>query len=222
MEASLNIQKGVKVLNPYPVEAKYFNNAGTPYTGVPQVMSEIAEGLRHQGLTVNVAGVEYWWATSVLTIDPVVKKTEITLATQAEAVGGIENTKVMTALRVKEAIDNIAVAHDTTLTGNGTTASLLSVNLTKLPIRIALFKNGLGAYPQMFSYPEATVFGSITLQPNCSNYSIKIGATTYNVGSAIHANLAIPANTTITLLDLTISDTAVYFAANALLILNPS
>jgi hypothetical protein len=66
MGATIQLPGGLKVLNPAPEITKYFNNANTPYTNVAQVLSEITSGIRHQGLTVNVAGVEYWFKDGIL------------------------------------------------------------------------------------------------------------------------------------------------------------
>jgi hypothetical protein len=55
----------------------------------------------------------------------------------------------------------------------------------------------------------------MTLQPNCSNYSITVGATTYNNTTSI-VNLVIAANTVIYINDLTIASGV---TANALLTL---
>lgn len=64
-QASLEFSGGLKVTGEKPEITKYFNNAGTPYTSVAQVKAETV-GVRHQGLTVNVAGVEYWFKDGIL------------------------------------------------------------------------------------------------------------------------------------------------------------
>ena len=70
--ASLELPFGIKVLNPTPADAKYLND-GVPYTGVTQVNSLIGAGIRHTGLTVNISGVEYWYAEGIGDGDLVVK-----------------------------------------------------------------------------------------------------------------------------------------------------
>jgi hypothetical protein len=55
-----------------PVDAKYLNNL-SPYTGVTQANSLIPISERHIGLTVNVNGDEYWYATGVTNTDLVFK-----------------------------------------------------------------------------------------------------------------------------------------------------
>lgn len=69
----LELPFSVKTLNPQPEIAKYFNQAGTPYTDVTQALTELTSGIRHIGLTVNIAGVEYWFKDGVLDIDLVTK-----------------------------------------------------------------------------------------------------------------------------------------------------
>lgn len=76
MNASIEIQNGVKTLSSAPADAKYYNNSGAPYTNVAEVNSQIPSALRGRGLTVNVAGVEYWYKDGILDTDLVVKITE--------------------------------------------------------------------------------------------------------------------------------------------------
>ena len=70
---SLQLPFGVRVLNASPVENKYFSNAGTPYTSVSQANTQIASGVRHIGLTVNINNVEYWYENGILDNDLVIK-----------------------------------------------------------------------------------------------------------------------------------------------------
>ena len=54
---------------------RYLNDL-VPYTSVNQAKTLIPFAQRYAGLTVNIAGVEYWWPsnTTDLTLDPIVKK----------------------------------------------------------------------------------------------------------------------------------------------------
>jgi hypothetical protein len=73
MSATIQLPGGLKVLNPAPEITKYFNNANTPYTDVSQVLTQLVSGIRHQGLTVNVTGIEYWFKNGILDTDLVIK-----------------------------------------------------------------------------------------------------------------------------------------------------
>lgn len=55
--------------------AKY-DNDGKGYTDVANAMSVLPNTVRYAGLTINVAGIEYWWPSndSDLTKDPIVKE----------------------------------------------------------------------------------------------------------------------------------------------------
>jgi hypothetical protein len=64
MQAAIEIQKGIKVMNPYPTESKYFSENNVPYVDPSEAIAQIPIALRHLGLTVNVANVEYWWKIS--------------------------------------------------------------------------------------------------------------------------------------------------------------
>ncbi|MBS1506030.1 MAG: hypothetical protein JSS79_05230 [Bacteroidetes bacterium] len=58
-----------------PIDSKYFNAAGVPYGSLSEVLTTIAGPLRYQGLTVNITGVEYWFANGVTNSDLVAKGT---------------------------------------------------------------------------------------------------------------------------------------------------
>ena len=94
MNASIEIQNGVKTLSNSPLDAKYFNNNGVPYTNVAEVMAQLPLALRNQGLVVNIGGVEYWWNTSDVSIEPVIKTSAaIEYSTNIEA-DKLSTTKV--------------------------------------------------------------------------------------------------------------------------------
>ena len=73
MSATIQTPGGLKVLNQQPEITKYFNNNGTPYTSLSEVLSQITSGLRHIGLTVNINNVEYWFENGILDSDLVEK-----------------------------------------------------------------------------------------------------------------------------------------------------
>jgi len=70
---SLELPFGLKIVNPVPVDAKYFSSGGTVYTTVSQVNTQIPSSIRHRGLTVNIAGVEYWYKNGIADLDLIVK-----------------------------------------------------------------------------------------------------------------------------------------------------
>lgn len=72
--AQLELPYSVKVLNPRPLDAYYFNGSGTPYTNTAQVISQIVSAVRYRGLTVNVNGTEYWFAAGTADGDLVIKE----------------------------------------------------------------------------------------------------------------------------------------------------
>ena len=87
MANSVNLPKGIRTLTAdAPVESKYFNIAGTPYTNTAQVISEIVEAIRHKGLTVAVANgasiQEYWFKDGVADLDLIVKSFEVSVWTK--------------------------------------------------------------------------------------------------------------------------------------------
>jgi hypothetical protein len=61
---SIQLSDNIRVGQQLPLESKYFNGT-VPYTDVAQAESLITIGLRHRGLTVNIAGVEYWFKDGI-------------------------------------------------------------------------------------------------------------------------------------------------------------
>jgi hypothetical protein len=78
--AQLELPYSVKVLNPKPVDAWYFESDGTPYDNTAEVLAQVTAGVRYRGMTFNVNGVEYWFGAGTADLDLTVKSTAFTLA----------------------------------------------------------------------------------------------------------------------------------------------
>jgi len=61
-----------------PVEDKYYNVL-SPYTSTSQVNTTLLSSIRYRGLTVNIAGVEYWYKDGIADGDLVIKGGAITV-----------------------------------------------------------------------------------------------------------------------------------------------
>lgn len=70
--AKLELPFGVKVVNPESVDA-YYSNDGIPYVDETTAVAAVPAGVRYLGLTVNIAGVEWWWKNGLLDGDLIVK-----------------------------------------------------------------------------------------------------------------------------------------------------
>ena len=70
--ANLELPFGVKVLNPLPADGKY-DNDGVPFATTIAANAAIPIAIRHLGLTVNIAGNEYWWKDGVTDPDLEIK-----------------------------------------------------------------------------------------------------------------------------------------------------
>ncbi len=67
-----------------PVDGKYFNRVTKlPYVDISEAISLLPLAVRYKGLTINIAGVEYWWpADSVdLSINPIIKEVDLSTLT---------------------------------------------------------------------------------------------------------------------------------------------
>lgn len=83
--AQLELPYSVKVLNPKPLDAYYYNTSGTAYTNTAQVISQVSAGVRYIGMTVNVAGVEYWFSPTTADGNLVVKAPTLASVTNSKA-----------------------------------------------------------------------------------------------------------------------------------------
>ena len=71
--ANLQLPFGIEVLNQKPADAKYFLSGETPYNDISEVNSTLVSGIRHTGLTVNIAGDEYWYKNGIGDLDLILK-----------------------------------------------------------------------------------------------------------------------------------------------------
>jgi hypothetical protein len=112
---AINLNDNIKVLAGKPTDARYLNNL-TPYASVSAANTAIGSTLRYTGLTVNVAGVEYWYADGILDGNLVVKDSGLASTGLTTAINGL--TKVGNAVKLGGTLTGV-----TTL--NGSTANLL-------------------------------------------------------------------------------------------------
>lgn len=123
---ALGFPFGFRVANPEPLDNKY-----GPYATTAAAIAAVLAGERYIGLTVNVAGVEYWWKDATGDVDLVIK-----------SMGGGWNTTGETILTGDVTISgnfskfftgtgNFAIGHNAPLAklhvrGNGTTTGALT------------------------------------------------------------------------------------------------
>lgn len=76
-QTQLELPYSIKVLNPKPLDAYYYNTSFTPYTSTSQVTSQIPVSVRFRGMLVNVNGAEYWFRDGTANGDLVIKTTTL-------------------------------------------------------------------------------------------------------------------------------------------------
>jgi len=62
---AIQLSDNISINAAKPDGARYFNRANRPYESVQQVLSELAQSVLHEGLTVNVMGIEYWFPDGI-------------------------------------------------------------------------------------------------------------------------------------------------------------
>ena len=66
---AIELNDNIKVLAPKPIDSRYFKPNNVPWVSVSEVNLTIPSVERHQGLTVNIAGVEYWYKNGINNLD---------------------------------------------------------------------------------------------------------------------------------------------------------
>lgn len=64
-QAQLELPYSVKVLNPKPLDAYYFNTSFAPYANTAEVISQVTAAVRYRGQTFNVSGTEYCFCAGI-------------------------------------------------------------------------------------------------------------------------------------------------------------
>lgn len=72
-QSELQLPYSIRVLNPKPLDAYYYNFSFTPYADPAEVLSQVVSTVRFIGQTFNVAGTEYWFAAGITDGDLVTK-----------------------------------------------------------------------------------------------------------------------------------------------------
>lgn len=128
---ALEIPFGIKVLNPLPVESKFFNSSGLPYVDTTEVTTEIPESIRYQGLTVFVVDTEYWFKDGVTDGDLIVKST-------GGSISGSGTTNELTYWTGSSAIGSLSTATYPSLTELSYVKGLTSSAQTQITAREVL------------------------------------------------------------------------------------
>ena len=76
---AVQLNDNIKINAGKPVDSKYLNLSNVAYVSIAEAIVTIPISERHIGLTVNVAGVEYFWKNGVNDTDLVIKETQINL-----------------------------------------------------------------------------------------------------------------------------------------------
>jgi len=93
---AINLTDNIKVGQQLPVDSRYFNGL-LPWASTAAVTTGIPAALRFRGLTVNVLGVEYWWADGISNEQLVIKTVDVTLNLQEVTDEGSTTTNSITA-----------------------------------------------------------------------------------------------------------------------------
>lgn len=65
---SIKVNDNFKVLTGKPINAVYYNNIGLPYTDETEALAQIPLAYRFLGLTINIAGDEYWFKSNLTSL----------------------------------------------------------------------------------------------------------------------------------------------------------
>jgi hypothetical protein len=93
---AINLTDNIRVGQQLPVDSRYFNGL-LPWASLAAVTTGIPTALRFRGLTVNVLGVEYWWADGISDVQLVIKTVDVVLDLQDVTDEGSTTTNSITA-----------------------------------------------------------------------------------------------------------------------------
>jgi len=93
---AINLTDNIRVGQQLPVDSRYFNGL-LPWDSLIAVTTGIPTALRFRGLTVNILGVEYWWADGILDEQLVIKTVDVVLDLQDVTDNGSTTTNSITA-----------------------------------------------------------------------------------------------------------------------------
>lgn len=161
---------GVNVKNPAPLDIKFFNQAGTPYTTTAQVLSQLTPGLRHQGLAVWVGNDRYVFKNGIADSDLVLDGGgDMVLA------GTQTNTGLKTFLNGTLGMRNVANTFTSQFTNTNTAArtyTLPNSNGTIALLSDFTANNGVTRVGNNFSLSGSYSTNLVFSSPNNANFNI--------------------------------------------------
>jgi hypothetical protein len=182
---------GVNVKNPAPLDIKFFNQAGTPYTTTAQVLSQLTPGLRHQGLAVWVGNDRYVFKNGIADSDLVLDGGgDMVLA------GTQTNTGLKTFLNGTLGMRNVANTFTSQFTNTNTAArtyTLPNSNGTIALLSDFTANNGVTRVGNNFSLSGSYSTNLVFSSPNNANFNIG------GVGLDDPNNITIGANNVVTI-----------------------
>jgi hypothetical protein len=137
-QTELQIPYSIRVLNPKPLDAYYYNTSGTLYTSTSQVTSQVSSSVRYIGQTFNVMGVEYWFGAGITNGDLVVKGSGSTYTSNNGITLTDNNFALGDALVSPTSISGITATNNFVLTGTTsgiTNSTTHSANFLQSDIR---------------------------------------------------------------------------------------
>ncbi len=182
--SQLQLPYSVKLVNPLPVDAYYYNAAGTPYTNTAQVISQVLAAVRYRGMTVNVAGAEYWFAGGTADSDLILKS--VSSSVSVRTISG-SNTYTVTGTETSY-VDGFTFYGYFTYPSS---TSPVTMNVNSLGAKNIITKGRyagpndlqIGGYLYMFVY--SSNYNSFFAEASNPTKSIIINtSTTYNVDNA--------------------------------------
>ena len=85
---AIKLSDNIQTNAPKPTDSRYLNNM-TPYSSTTHVNTVISSSVRYSGLTMNINGVEYWYASGTTDSDLVKKTTSSGTASPLTTIFGL-------------------------------------------------------------------------------------------------------------------------------------
>ena len=163
---SLELPFGVKVLDNVPLDSKFFNSSGLPYTNTAEVLSELPQSIRYEGLTVFVVDTEYWFKDGTADGDLELKTTSGSVLTNLGTLSTTQPPSVAALFQQRSVTGTdsiVATDNGKTIIFNSATPFNFTIDVLLAGMEMSFINKGAGTVT-FVAGSGVTLDGTLTLE----------------------------------------------------------
>jgi hypothetical protein len=163
---SLELPFGVKVLDNVPLDSKFFNSSGLPYTNTAEVLSELPQSIRYEGLTVFVVDTEYWFKDGTADGDLELKTTSGSVLTNLGTLSTTQPPSVAALFQQRSVTGTdsiVATDNGKTIVFNSATPFNFTIDVLLAGMEMSFINKGAGTVT-FVAGSGVTLDGTLTLE----------------------------------------------------------